>query len=120
MMNGNTALEPHIEAILEKLTQGEAAAVRKMLVDEKKKSAMEDQMEFFQSAQDQKPATAPGRVGEKIAFQPRTMVNQANLAGMGGSLLQMSPPFDHSVRQQLQQGNRRREDELFGTRMFFT
>ena len=120
MMNGNTALEPHIEAILEKLTQGEAAAVRKMLVDEKKKSAMEDQMEFFQSAQDQKPATAPGRVGEKIAFQPRTMVNQANLAGMGGSLLQMSPPFDPSVRRQLQQGNRKREDELFGTRMFFT
>lgn len=120
MMNGNTVLEPHIEEILAKLLPPERAAVRKMLVDEKKKSAMEDQMEFFQSAQDQSAATAPGRVGEKIAFQPRTMVNQANLAGMGGSLLQASPPFDHSVRQRLQQGNRKREDELFGTRMFFT
>ena len=119
-MNGNIVLEPYIEEILAKLIPSERAVVRKMLVDEKKKSAMEDQMEFFQSAQDQKPATTPGRVGEKIAFQPRTMVNQPNLAGMGGSLLQMSPPFDHSVRQQLQQGNRKREDELFGTRMFFT
>ena len=113
-------LPPNIERILEKLRPNERAAVRKMLVDEKKKSEMEDQMEFFQSAQDQSAATAPGRVGEKIAFQPRTMVNQANLAGMGGSLLQASPPFDHSVRQRLQQGNRKREDELFGTRMFFT
>jgi|TARA_Y100000310_G_scaffold276196_1_gene293185 hypothetical protein len=119
-MNGNTVLEPHIEKILAKLMPGERAAVRKMLVDEKKKSAMEDQMEFFQSAQDQSAATAPGGVGQPVPIQQLAMVNQANLAGMGGSLLQMSPPFDPSVRQQLQQGNRKREDELFGTRMFFT
>jgi len=119
-MNGNTVLEPHIEAILKKLIQGEADAVRKLLIKTKKDAEMEDQMEFFKSAQDQKPATAPPPIGQRVAFQPQTMVNRANLAGMGGSLLQMSPPFDPSVRRQLQQGNREREDELFGTRMFFT
>jgi len=78
------------------------------------------QQEYFETAQGQTQATAPGRIGQQVAFQPRTMVNPANLPGIGGSLLQMSPPFDPSVRRQLQQGNRKREDDLFGTRMFFT
>ena len=78
------------------------------------------QQELFQTAQGQTQATAPGPIGQQVAFQPRTMVNPSNLPGIGGSLLQMSPPFDPSVRRQLQQGNRKREDELFGTRMFFT
>ena len=77
------------------------------------------QQELFQSAQGQTQATAPGRIGQQVAFQPLTMVNPANLPGLGGSLLQMSPPFDPSVRRQLQLGNRKREDELFGTRMRF-
>ena len=81
---------------------------------------MAERQEMFQTAQGQTQATAPGRIGQQVAFQPRTMVNPANLPGLGGSLLQMSPPFDPSVRRQLQQGNRKREDELFGTRMFFT
>ena len=80
---------------------------------------MDIQQEMFQTAQDQAQATAPGRIGQQVALQPLTMVNPANLPGLGGSLLQMSPPFDPSVRRQLQLGNRKREDELFGTRMRF-
>jgi len=113
-------LTPEVEEILAKLPIGKSTILKQMLAEEKNKNELEDQKEFFDSAKDQQSATAPGRVGQKIAFQPRTMVNPANLPGLGGSLLQMSPPFDPSVRQQLQQGNRKREDELFGTRMFFT
>ena len=111
-------LPPNIERILEKLRPNERAAVRKMLVDEKKKSEMEDQMEFFQSAQDQKAATAPRPIGQEIPFQKRQMFNPNNLAGTGGSLLQMSPPFDPSIRGQLT-ANRKREDMLFGIPMYY-
>ena len=87
---------PEVRAILDKHPELEPLMVK--AIEDRER---EDMMEHFASAQDQGAATAPGRVGQQVAFQPRTMVNQANLAGMGGSLLQMSPPFDHSVRQQL-------------------
>tara|TARA_Y100000310_G_scaffold74570_1_gene70794 strand:- start:17 stop:361 length:345 start_codon:yes stop_codon:yes gene_type:complete len=111
-----TVLPPKLEAIAAKYGPEVRSLLEEEIVSQKRKL----QQEYFETAQGQTQATAPGRIGEKIAFQPRTMVNPANLPGLGGSLLQMSPPFDPSVRRQLQQGNRKREDELFGTRMFFT
>ena len=111
-------LPPNIERILEKLRPNERAAVRKMLVDEKKKSEMEDQMEFFKSAQGTTQATAPSPKGQKVPFQKQQMFNPNNLAGTGGSLLQMSPPFDPSIRGQLT-ANRKREDMLFGIPMYY-
>ena len=111
-------LPPNIEEILEKLRPNEAAAVKKLLVDEKKKSEMEDQMEFFKSAQGTTQATAPSPKGQKVPFQKQQMFNPSNLAGTGGSLLQMSPPFDPSIRGQLT-ANRKREDMLFGIPMYY-
>ena len=111
-----TVLPPKLEAIAAKYGPEVRSLLEEEIVSQKRKL----QQEYFETAQGQTQATAPRPIGQQVAFQPRTMVNPANLPGLGGSLLQMSPPFDPSVRRQLQQGNRKREDELFGTRMFFT
>jgi len=115
MARGQVTFSPEVRAILDKYPELEPLMVK--AIEDRER---EDMLENFASAQDQSAATPPPPIGQRVAFQPQTMVNQDNLAGMGGSLLQMSPPFDPSVRRQLQQGNRKREDELFGTRMFFT
>jgi|10_taG_2_1085330.scaffolds.fasta_scaffold04346_6 hypothetical protein len=76
------------------------------------------QREYFQTAQGTTQATAPRPIGQEIPFQKRQMFNPNNLAGTGGSLLQMSPPFDPSIRGQLT-ANRKREDMLFGIPMYY-
>ena len=111
------ATRSELEAL--KIKHGANPEIVSIINQEIKRQDTALQQEMFQTAQGQTQATAPGRIGQQVAFQPRTMVNPANLPGLGGSLLQMSPPFDPSVRRQLQQGNRKREDELFGTRMRF-
>ena len=113
-------LPPEIQKILDQLTPDEAAKVKKILVDQKKKSEMEDQMEAFQSAQDQNAATAPSPQGQQKQYQSGQMFNPKNLAGLGGSLMQMSLPLDQSTRQQLQLGRRNREDELYGFPMLLS
>ena len=76
------------------------------------------QREYFQTAQGTTQATAPSPKGQKVPFQKQQMFNPSNLAGTGGSLLQMSPPFDPSIRGQLT-ANRKREDMLFGIPMYY-
>ena len=76
------------------------------------------QREYFQTTQGTTQATVPSPQGRKIPLQKQQMFNPNNLAGTGGRLLQMSPPFDPSIRGQLT-ANRKREDMLFGIPMYY-
>ena len=114
MYRGRRSISPELAMALERQDE----PTRKLILDALDRQDYEDSMEFLQSAQDQSAAKAPGRIGSPIQFQQRAMFNPANLAGTGGSLLQMSPPFNPSIRSQLQQVPKK-EDRLFGSLMRF-
>jgi len=79
---------------------------------------MKLQKDYFETAQGETQATAPIPIGQDKPYQGGQMFNPKNLAGTGGSLLQMSPPFDPSIRQQLS-ASRKREDMLFGIPTYY-